>query len=252
MSVRVSQQGAVALVTLESDNGLNILDFATMRELRRLLRALAGEGQVRALILTGGGERAFSAGADIRYMAGLDATEADSWVRLGHEVGALLETMQKVTIAAISGLASGGGLELALACDLRLASSGATFAQPEVNIGLIPGWGATQRLPRVTSVGFAKDMILTGRTVAAEEALRRGLVSEIADPVLPRALQLADTVAAKSAAALAAAIALCTASLGDLRESHALEADRFAKVFAGADAREGLNAFLEKRAPRFG
>ena len=135
-------------------------------------------------MLTGAGEKAFVAGADIKYMSGLDADEAKGWGALGHEAGRLLETMPKPTIAAVNGFALGGGCELALACDIRYASSRAKLGQPEINLGIVPGWGGTQRLARVCGIGVAKELIFTGRTVDAEEALRIGLVNAIADPVL--------------------------------------------------------------------
>ena len=131
----------------------------------------------RVVILTGAGEKAFVAGADIKYMSGLDVDQAKEWGALGHETGRLLETMPKPTIAAINGFALGGGCELAVACDIRYAASSAKLGQPEVNLGIIPGWGGTQRLARLSGLGVAKELIFTGRIVDAEEALRIGLVN---------------------------------------------------------------------------
>jgi enoyl-CoA hydratase len=205
-------------------------------------------------VLTGSGERAFVAGADIKYMSSLSVDEAKAWGALGHEAGELLETMPKPTIAAINGFALGGGCELALACDLRYASSTAKLGQPEINLGIIPGWGGTQRLARATSLSFAKELILTGRIVGAEEALQRGLVDAVFEPgqLMEKALETARGLASKSAVALAAAKeALNRALQGDHRENLAREADRFGELFAGEDAAEGLRAFVEKRDPRF-
>ena len=148
---------------------------------------------MHVVVLTGAGERAFVAGADIKAMAEMSRDEAFAWGRLGHETASLLETMPKPTIAAINGFALGGGCELALACDVRYASDAAKLGQPEVSIGIIPGWGGTQRLPRVVGIGPAKELILTGRLVDAEEALRIGLVNAVFPPeeLLEKALELA-------------------------------------------------------------
>src|SRR5207253_5756077 len=150
----------------------------------------------------------------IKYMRGIDVDEAKAWGALGHETTRLLEAMPQPTIAAVNGVALGGGCELALACDIRYASAGAKIGQPEINLGLIPGWGGTQRLARICGVGVAKDMIFTGRNVDAEEALRIGLVNELADPVLDKALETARALAAKSAAALATAKRAINLALG--------------------------------------
>jgi enoyl-CoA hydratase len=205
-------------------------------------------------VLTGAGDRAFIAGADIKYMSGLDVDQAKAWGELGHEAARLLETMPQPTIAAINGFALGGGCELALACDLRYAASTAKLGQPEINLGIIPGWGGTQRLARATSLGFAKELILTGRTVDAEEALERGLVNAVTEPdqLLPRVMETALQLAAKSPLALEAAKQSVNRALsGDHAENLKREADRFGELFATEDAKEGLTAFAEKREPRF-
>jgi enoyl-CoA hydratase len=180
-------------------------------------------------------------------MSGLDRKQAAAWGALGHEAATLLETMPKPAIAAINGFALGGGCELALACDLRYASTRAKLGQPEINLAIVPGWGGTQRLARVCTTGVAKDLILTGRTIDAAEALRVGLVNEIADPVLDRALETARELATKSPAALAVAKRLVNASPDALE----LEVDEFGALFDGAEAKEGLTAFVEKRPARF-
>jgi enoyl-CoA hydratase len=252
LTARVERDGAVAVVTLDNRDGLNVLDALTMTALRDRLLELEADRATRAVVLTGNGDRAFSAGADVKYMRGLDASEGLEWGRLGHQAGRLLETMPKVTIAAVNGLALGGGCELALACDIRFASAGAKLGQPEILLALFPGWGGTQRLARATSLGFARDLVLTGRTIGAEEALERGLVSGIHDPVLEKALEVARAAATRSTAAIAAAKELLNSSLqGGHAASLALEAERFGELFAGTDAAEGLGAFLEKREPRY-
>jgi enoyl-CoA hydratase len=207
------------------------------------------------VVLTGAGDRAFAAGADIKYMSGLSVEEAQEWGELGQEVGRLLETISKPTIAAVNGFALGGGCELALACDLRYAASTAKLGQPEVNLGIIPGWGGTQRLARVCGVGVAKDLILTGRVVDAEEALRIQLVNAVFDPgeLLEKVMETARTLAAQGPLALAAAKAAVNRALqGDHGENLQSEADRFGDLFASEDAKEGMTAFVEKREPRFG
>jgi enoyl-CoA hydratase len=185
-------------------------------------------------------------------MSGLDVDEAKEWGGLGHACGQLLETMPKPTIAAINGFALGGGCELALACDLRYASSAAKLGQPEINLGIIPGWGGTQRLARACGLGVAKDLILTGRVVDADEALRIGLVNGVHDPVLEKAREVAGLLASKSPVALAAAKrAVNHAIQGDHVENLEREASEFGDLFASEDAHEGMTAFTEKREPHF-
>jgi enoyl-CoA hydratase len=245
--LRVERDSGVGVVTIDREQALNALDLATLTELRDRLSELAEDDSTRAVVLTGAGEKAFAAGADIKYMSGLDVEQARAWGALGHETTALLETMPKPTIAAINGLALGGGCELALACDLRYAAARAKLGQPEINLAIVPGWGGTQRLARVCGVGVAKDLIYTGRTVNAEEALRIGLVHEIADPVLERAMEVAHALTEKSGGALALAKRLINMAPGALEA----EAREFGALFDSADAKEGLTAFVEKRPPSF-
>jgi len=246
--IDVALEDAVALVTVDRRDAMNALDVATLSELRDRLRELADDESVRAVILTGAGEKAFVAGADIKYMSGLDVEAAKAWGALGHEAGRLLETMPKPTIAAINGFALGGGCELALACDIRYAATTAKLGQPEVNLGIIPGWGGTQRLARVCGVGVAKELIFTGRLVAADEALRIGLVNGVHDPVLEKARETAVLLAAKSPIALRAMKELANRALGGMHEDNlAAEAGAFGELFSTADAKEGLTAFVEKR-----
>ena len=252
MSVDVARDGGVAVVTIDRQDALNALDVPTLTELRNRLHELESDAGVRVIVLTGAGEKAFVAGADIKYMSGLDPDQAKGWGALGHETARLLETMPRPTIAAINGFALGGGCELALACDIRYASSRAKLGQPEINLGIVPGWGGTQRIARVCGIGVAKELIFTGRTVDAEEAWRIGLVNAIADPVLDRALETAHDLAAKSTLALALAKRLCNLTLGaDHAGGLETEADEFGALFASADAKEGLTAFVEKRPPKF-
>jgi len=222
--------------------------------LRDRLKELRDDSGVRVVVLTGAGDRAFAAGADIKYMSGLNPAEAKEWGELGQEVGRLLETSPQPSIAAVNGFALGGGCELALACDIRYAASTAKLGQPEVNLGIIPGWGGTQRLARVCGTGVAKDLILTGRPVDAAEALRIHLVTAVFEPdeLMDKTMETARVLAAKGPLALAAAKAAVDQALqGEHPANLQSEADRFGELFASDDTKEGLTAFAEKREPRF-
>ena len=251
--IAVERDDAVAVVTVDRQEAMNALDVATLTELRDRLRQLAGDEESRVVIVTGAGEKAFVAGADIKYMSDLGVAEAKEWGALGHETGRLLETMPKPTIAAVNGFALGGGCELALACDIRYAASNAKLGQPEVNLGIIPGWGGTQRLARVCGLGVAKELIFTGRVVDAQEAFRIGLVNAVHDPVLEKARETAALLASKSPVALRLMKELANRSLGGGDHTANLEAegDTFGELFESEDAKEGLTAFVEKREPIF-
>ena len=254
MSIDVERDSGVAIVTVNRPDALNAVDLEHAQELRERLEGLAAEEETRVVVLTGSGDKAFIAGADIKYMQGLGVLEARRWGELGHACGQLLETMPKPTIASINGYALGGGLELALACDLRLAASTAKVGQPEINLGILPGWGGSIRLARTTTLGYAKELIYTGRTVDAAEALERGLVNAVYEPgeLLERTLEIAQEIAAKSPIALAYAKEATNRALhGDLGANFVHEADLFAILFSTDDAREGLTAFTEKRPARF-
>jgi len=246
--IHVGRDAAVAILTVDRQEALNALDVETLTELRDRLQDVAGDDDVRAVILTGAGEKAFAAGADIKYMSGLDVEQAKAWGALGHEAGRLLETMPKPTIAAVNGFALGGGCELALACDIRYAASNAKLGQPEVNLGIIPGWGGTQRLARVCGLGVAKELIFTGRVVGADEALRIGLVNAVHDPVLDKALETAALLASKSPIALRVMKQLANRALGgDYAANLEAEGESFGELFSSDDAKEGMTAFVESR-----
>ena len=250
----MQREGAVAVVTVDRPEAMNALDVETLGELRDRLTDLRKDDTVHVVVLTGAGDRAFGAGADIKYMSGLTVGQAKEWAELGHQVGQLLEIAPKVSVAAINGFALGGGCELALACDLRYAASTAKLGQPEVNLGIFPGWGGTQRLARVCGLGVAKDLILTGRVVDAKEALTIGLVNDVFDAaeLMQTTLKIAQLIASKGPLALAEAKAAINHALqGDYVANLEAEAQAFGELFSSADAREGMTAFVEKREPRF-
>jgi enoyl-CoA hydratase len=254
VSIDVERDDGVATVTVNRPDALNAIDIEHAERLRRELESLAGEDEVRVVVLTGAGEKAFIAGADIKYMQALGVLEARRWGELGHACGRLLETMPKPTIAAINGYALGGGLELALACDLRVAASTAKLGQPEINLGILPGWGGSIRLARTTTLGFAKELIFTGRPIDAAEALEHGLVNAVHEPseLMTKVRELAQGLVEKSPLALAyAKEALSQALQGDHRTNLELEARLFAMMFSSEDQKEGMAAFVDKREPEF-
>ena len=242
------------MITIDRPQVLNALDTALLDELMATLNDLGADRGVGVLVLTGSGERSFIAGADIKEMADKTPLEARAYSELGQEIAHKLETMRKPTIAAVNGYALGGGCEMALACDVRLASENAHFGQPEINLGIIPGWGATQRLARATNIGYAKELILTGRMIDAQEALERGLVQHVypAAELMPQALELAHMMASKSPVALYYAKEATNRSLhGDIGGNLVHEVDLYSLMFSTDDAKEGLNAFVEKRDATF-
>lgn len=251
-NVRLARDGAVATVTIDRPRQLNALDAPTLRELARAIRELRRDDGVRAAVITGAGDKAFSAGADIAAMKAMSAADGHAYSRLGHEVLARLEALPVPVVAAVNGVALGGGLELALACDLIVASARARLGQPEVNLGLIPGFGGTQRLVRRVGVGRAREIVYLGQPVAADDALRIGLVDRVVEPerVADEARRLAGELAAKAPVALAQAKrALAVATDADLATGCRFEADAFGVTFASEDRVEGLGAFLDKRTP---
>ena len=252
--IDVERIDGTAVVTVNRPEAMNALDVEHAGTLRDTLEELAADETARVVVLTGAGEKAFIAGADIKYMQSLGVLEARRWGELGHACGNLLETMPKPTIAAINGYALGGGCELALACDLRLASSDARIGQPEIDLGILPGWGGSVRLARTTTLGFAKALILTGRPVDAQEALQHGLVNAVFEPdeLREQTLELCRGLEAKSPVALAYAKEAVNLSLqGPHRTNLESEARLFAMLFASEDQKEGMAAFTEKRPPEF-
>ena len=249
-----AREGAVALLTLNRPQSLNALDSSLLHDLRQALTQLADDRDVRAVILTGAGEKAFAAGADIREFSGLSPSGMQAYARQGQETFAAIEQLPKPVIAAVNGFALGGGCELALACSVRLAAETARLGQPEVNLGLIPGFGGTQRLPRLIGKGRALDLLLTGRQIDAHEAHRIGLVDRVVAPaaLLNEARELARMLAAKPPLAVKSILEAVHRGLdASIHDGQALEAALFGVLASTADMREGTAAFLDKRPPTF-
>ncbi|HMM49767.1 MAG TPA: enoyl-CoA hydratase-related protein [Miltoncostaeaceae bacterium] len=254
MPVEMERHEGVALLTLNRPDVLNALSPDMLDDLEFLLDQIEKRSELRCVVITGAGDRAFTAGADIRHMREATPLQARDYARRGHDITGRIESFPKPVIAAVNGYALGGGCELSLACDIRLASERARFGLPEVNLGILPGWGGTQRMARATSPGFAKEMIFTGRQVDAPEAHAAGLVNHVHphDELLAKALELAGEIATKPPWALAAAKEVVNLALdGDLSGHLARELDAFALAFTTEDQREGMAAFFEKRPARF-
>ena len=242
----------LAVVTISRPQAMNALNSLFFQEMDSLIAEVGAREDIKVLIITGEG-KAFAAGADIAEMAGKTQDQAVQFSKVGQKTFRSLELLPQPVIAAVNGFALGGGCELALACDFRIASSKAKFGQPEVNLGVIPGYGATQRLPRLIGLGNALFLLLTGELVGAEEALRLGLVQKIAEPeeLMAAALGLAKTIAAKGPRAVKLVKRVTRQGiLMDFEAGCALESGMFGSLFENEGA-EGMRAFLEKRAPKW-
>ena len=254
-TIRVEKRGAVATVVLDRPKVLNAVNAATFAELDAAFEELGADDEVRVVLLTGSGERAFAAGADIRELDAVGPGEGQGFALRGQAVFRKIETLRKPVIACVRGFALGGGCELAMACTLRVAAEDAKFGQPEVKLGVIPGYGGSQRLPRLVGRGAALKMLLTGAVIDAREALRIGLVDEVvpAAELMTRAEALAGEIATHATGAVAEVIRVVDEGL-DLPLSRALglEAEAFGKLCDSADKAEGTRAFLEKRRPEWG
>ncbi|MDR6858542.1 enoyl-CoA hydratase [Variovorax guangxiensis] len=253
-NVLYEKKGAIAYVTLNRPKVLNALNTPTWSDLAAAFREARDDAEVRGVILTGAGDRAFIAGADIGELAHLGAFDAEQSSRFGQGVLDLIENLGKPVIAAINGFALGGGCETALACTLRLATPTSKFGQPEVKLGLLPGGGGTQRLPRLVGKGRALQLILSGETIDAAEAHRIGLVTEIvpAADLIARAEAILAQIAGNAPIAVKLALEAVNKGLETSQvEGCALEAAYFGLCAATEDKREGTAAFLAKRAPQF-
>jgi enoyl-CoA hydratase len=246
-------EGAVAKVTCNRPDKLNALNEEMFGELASALDRVANDAAVRALVLTGAG-RAFVAGADIEQFTRLDPLTAREFAQVGFDLGLKLEGLEIPVIAAVNGFALGGGCELAMACDIIYASEEAKFGQPEINIGIMPGFGGSQRLARLVGKGLAMELCLTGRMIDAHEAKAAGLVARVfpADTLMEGALKVARTLAEKGRVAVRGIKRVIHRGFDlDLHSACAMEMDAFALCFASPDAFEGATAFLEKRKPKF-
>jgi enoyl-CoA hydratase len=250
----VDRDGAVATITINRPKVLNALNTQTLDELRRAILDLAHDASVRVVILTGSGEKSFVAGADINEIALQTPTSGRTHAMTGQHVFDLIETMGKPVIAAINGYALGGGCELAMACTMRIAADSAKLGQPEINLGIIPGYAGTQRLSRLVGRGAALEMLLTGDQISAADAYRLGLVNRVVTGanLMGEARKIAQALAAKAPIALRFIIDAVNNGLQmSFREAENHEATLFGLVATTEDMREGTRAFLEKRKPEF-
>ncbi|QJW45245.1 short-chain-enoyl-CoA hydratase [bacterium BFN5] len=253
-NLSIEKEDGIGIVTISRPKALNALNTDTMHELDRIFDELAKDSSVKVVILTGAGEKSFVAGADISEMHSMSAIEGRAWGKFGQHVFSKIENLPKPVIAAVNGFALGGGCELAMACDIRIASDKAKFAQPELALGITPGFGGTQRLARLVGKGRAKELLFTGDMIDASEAYRIGLVNKVvtADILISFTKAMAANIMSKAPMA----VGLCKAAVNegmdiDLDSGVAYEAEVFGLCFATNDQKEGMTAFLEKRKADF-
>jgi enoyl-CoA hydratase len=253
-NILYEKKGAVAYVTLNRPKVLNALNQRTLSELKAAFEDAKRDPMVLGVILTGAGDKAFIAGADISEIASVSAIEAAEFTRNGQDVVGVIENLGKPVIAAVNGFALGGGCETAMACTIRLATESAKFGQPEVKLGIIPGYGGTQRLPRLVGKGLALQLILSGGMISAQEAFRIGLVNEVvpAPELITRAEAILKQINSNAPLAVKYSIEAVNKGLDTSQvEGMVIESSLFALCAATDDKREGTSAFLEKRNPRF-
>lgn len=249
----VEKNEGICMVKINNPQSMNALNADVLSELEMVFNQLRDDEEVSVVILTGEG-KAFVAGADIAYMKNLNVSEAKKFGEDGSRIFRKIETLNKVVIAAVNGFALGGGCELSMACDIRIASSKAKFGQPEVGLGITPGFSGTQRLPRLVGVGIAKELIYTGNIIKAEEAYRIGLVNKVVEPdnLMKEVYLVAEKI--KSNARLA--VKYCKEAINkgietDIETGISYESNMFGLCFASEDQEEGMSAFIEKRSPNF-
>lgn len=253
-NILLENRQKVQVLYINRPKVLNALNEKTLLEIEAAIIAFAQDQDRAVMIITGSGDRAFVAGADIEAQYPLDANQGRNWGLLGHRVFRLIETTEKPVIAAINGFALGGGCELAMACDIRLASEKARFGQPEVSLGITPGFGGTQRLPRLIGSGPAKELIYSGMNIDAHEAYRLGLVNHVypAESLMDEARKLTQKIISNAPLA----VSFCKASINkglqtDIDTAMTIEADVFGLCFSTSDQKEGMNAFINKRKADF-
>ncbi len=244
----------IATITFNRPKALNALNGALLDELSRALDEIAADDDIRALVLTGAGDKSFVAGADITELATFNSLSAKVFAEAGHRIILKLQRLPIAVIAAVNGFALGGGTEIAIACDFIYASENAKFGQPEINLGLIPGFGGTQRLPRLIGTNMAKELIFTGKMISATEAQQIGLVNKVVpqEKLMAEAIKTAGEIGSKGKVALRAAKQAINRGMDvDLATGCGIEIDAFAISFASPDAKEGTTAFVEKRKADF-
>jgi len=246
----LEKEDRIAVLSINRPKALNALNKDTLLEIMHAVEDVRNDDNICVLIVTGAGNKAFVAGADIAYMYDLKAVEARAFAALGQRVFRMIETLEKPVIAAVHGFALGGGCELAMCCDFRIASTGAKFGQPEVGLGIIPGFGGTQRLARLVGPGMAKELLYSADIIDANEALRIGLVNHVVE--FEEMMEYVKNLARRIASKGPLAVKLCKAAAiegaeTDIDRGMTIEADAFGLCFATADQKEGMGAFLEKR-----
>lgn len=249
----VEQQGAVCIVKINNPQAMNALNTTVLSELDTAFGEIAGNPSVKAVVITGEG-RAFVAGADISQMSSMNAAEGKAFGEQGAAVFRKIETLPVPVIAAVNGFALGGGCELAMACDIRIASAKAKFGQPEVGLGITPGFSGTQRLPRIVGMGKAKELIYTADIIDAAEAYRIGLANKVVEPeaLMDEAMAMAHKIASKAPIAVKySKEAINSGMQTDMDSAIAIEANLFGLCFATEDQKEGMGAFMNKTAPQF-
>ena len=253
-NILFEEKNKIGFITINRPDKLNALNDTTVKELKECFTAIQNNNNVNVVVITGAGEKAFVAGADISELNKLDESTGKSFAENGQAVFSLIENLGKPVIAAVNGFALGGGCELALSCHIRIANEKAKFGQPEVNLGIIPGYGGTQRLTRLVGSGRAAELILTGDLIDANEALKIGLVNKIftSEELIGKATEIAEKISSKGQVAVKKAL-LAVISCDELSETEGLkyEAKLFGECCGSEDFKEGTTAFLEKRKPNF-
>lgn len=253
-NIILAQENRIATLTINRPKALNALNQATLLEIKKAVEQVRDDAEVDVLIITGAGDKAFVAGADITSMLTMNALEGRQFGFTGQETFNLIESMSKPVIAAINGFALGGGCELAMSCDFRICSHKSKFGQPEVGLGVTPGFGGTQRLPRIVGTGMAKQLLYTGDTIDACEALRIGLVNAVvpAESLMEYVVEVAQKIASRGSIA----VRFCKDAVNegmqtDIDRAMTIEADIFGLCFATEDQKEGMQAFVDKRKAQF-